>query len=89
LQFLKRFWLAIVLFIIVCVFIGQNRERTRIDLFWLHLTSPLWLVLALTTAIGLVIGLLAGRRRERTKNARSAGSHASGASAAEGPGHAR
>ncbi len=81
-RFVKRFWLAIVLVIVVCVFIGQNTDRTRIDLFLVHVSSPLWLVLAVTTLVGLVIGLLSGRRRERAKVAAQAASGVTGADAA-------
>ena len=58
-------WLPILLFILVAVFIGQNRERVSIDLFWAHLVWPLWFVLLLTAVVGLLIGALGMRRKLR------------------------
>ncbi len=58
-------WLPILLLILVAVFIGQNRERVSIDLFWAHLVWPLWFVLLLTAAISVAIGALGMRRKLR------------------------
>lgn len=63
--FVRERWVAIVLVILTFSFIVQNRNRVDINLFWLHLSWPLWLVLALIAAIGSVIGYLASRRRHR------------------------
>lgn len=56
-------WIPILLFVLVAVFIGQNRERVSIDLFWAHLVWPLWFVLLLTAVVGALIGALGMRRK--------------------------
>ncbi|WP_456694796.1 lipopolysaccharide assembly protein LapA domain-containing protein [Aeromicrobium sp. P5_D10] len=58
-------WIAIVLVILTVAFILQNRNRVDINLFWMHVSMPLWLVLFLITAIGVAIGYLVSRRRHR------------------------
>ena len=61
--FLSGHWLPLVLAVIVAFFIGQNRERISINLFWAHLKAPLWFVLVITAVVGIIIGVLAARRR--------------------------
>jgi putative membrane protein len=56
-------WLPILLVILIVVFIAQNHNRVSIDLFWIHVKSPLWLVLLVTTLVGFLIGGLLMRRR--------------------------
>lgn len=63
--FARERWVAIVLVILTAAFIVQNRNRVDINLFWMHASMPLWLVLFLIAAIGAVIGYLVSRRRHR------------------------
>lgn len=56
---------AAVLVVLAIVFIAQNRDPASIDLFTLNVTAPLWIVLAAMVLVGLVIGLVLGRRRAR------------------------
>ncbi|HXV93722.1 MAG TPA: lipopolysaccharide assembly protein LapA domain-containing protein [Pseudonocardia sp.] len=56
---------AIVIAVLVVVFIVQNRDRVRIELFTLTLSAPLWLLLTVMALLGLIVGLLLGRRRRR------------------------
>lgn len=58
-------WIAIVLVVLTAIFILQNRNRVDINLFWMHASMPLWLVLFLIAAIGAAIGYLVSRRRHR------------------------
>lgn len=62
---LRERWLAIVLAVLTIMVIAQNRNRVDINLFWLHVSMRLWLVLFLIAAIGAVIGFLVARRRYR------------------------
>jgi putative membrane protein len=48
---------------LVAIFIAQNRDQVRIQLFTITLTSPLWLILVVVVALGVLIGFLLGRRR--------------------------
>jgi uncharacterized integral membrane protein len=73
-RFAARRWVALVLVVLVAVFIGQNRDRVSIDLFWAHLKAPLWFVLLLTAIVGAIIGWLVSRRKlQRAASHRSAG----------------
>ena len=82
-RFALRRWVALVLVVLVAVFIGQNRDRVSIDLFWAHLKAPLWFVLLITAIVGVIIGWLTNRRRAQ----RAAGHRAAGSDSA-GSGHA-
>jgi lipopolysaccharide assembly protein A len=61
--FVRARWLPILLGIVIIVFIAQNHNRASIDLFTVHLKAPLWLILLVTTAVGILIGGLLMRRR--------------------------
>lgn len=61
--FVRARWLPILLGIVIVVFIAQNHNRASIDLFTVHLKAPLWLILLVTTAVGILIGGLLMRRR--------------------------
>lgn len=63
-------WVALVVAVLAVLFIGQNRDQVSIDLFWAHLTAPLWLILMAMTVAGLVIGVLAARRRKQQADQR-------------------
>ncbi len=67
---LAAHWLPLVLVIIVAFFIGQNRARISIDLFWAHVMAPLWFVLVITTVVGVIIGVLIGHRRTQRAHGR-------------------
>lgn len=61
-DFALRNWLALVLAVIAVVFIAQNRERVPFHLFWLTITSPMWLLMAALFAGGWLVGVLLKRR---------------------------
>ncbi|MDJ0394756.1 hypothetical protein QMK17_15640 [Rhodococcus sp. G-MC3] len=63
LSFLKTHWIPIILVILAVVFIAENRYRTTIELFWLQISSPLWLILLVLFAVGFAAGRLSARRR--------------------------
>jgi lipopolysaccharide assembly protein A len=63
LSFLKTHWVPILLVILASVFIAENRYSTTIELFWLRITSPLWLILLVLFAVGFAAGRLSGRRK--------------------------
>ena len=67
LSILKTRWIPIVLVILAVVFIAENRYRTTIELFWLKITSPLWLILLVLFAVGFAAGRLSARRRAINK----------------------
>jgi lipopolysaccharide assembly protein A len=54
--------LLLVILVVTAVFIGQNRDRVTIDLFAINVTAPLWMILVIMVALGLLIGLLLRRR---------------------------
>ena len=60
---LKRRWLTILLIIIAGFFIAQNRNRVSINLFWIELTSPLWIILLVLFLLGVAAGMITFRRR--------------------------
>ena len=63
LGFLKTHWVSILLVLLAAVFIAQNRYSTTIELFWLSITSPLWLILLVLFAVGFAAGRLSSRRK--------------------------
>jgi uncharacterized integral membrane protein len=50
-------------------FIFANTQRVSIYLWVPKITAPLWLVLVLTFAVGLITGLLLRRRNRRGREA--------------------
>jgi uncharacterized integral membrane protein len=50
-------------------FIFANTQRVSIYLWVPKITAPLWLVLVLTFAVGLITGLLLQRRNRRGREA--------------------
>lgn len=60
---LKTHWAPILLVILAVVFIAENRYSTTIELFWLKITSPLWLILLVLFAVGFAAGRLSARRK--------------------------
>ncbi|SMG53408.1 Protein of unknown function [Rhodococcus rhodochrous J3] len=62
-QVTPRRVLAAVLVLLAALFVLQNRKSTSIDLFWISLQAPLWLVLVVIFAVGWVAGFLFARGR--------------------------
>lgn len=52
---------ALVVVALIVVFIVQNRETVQINLFALNLSSPLWLLLVVMVALGVLVGFLLAR----------------------------
>ncbi|MHA6793878.1 hypothetical protein ACVGVM_10280 [Pseudonocardia bannensis] len=48
---------------VVVLFIVQNRDTVRIELFALSLTAPLWFLLVVMVALDALVGFLPARRR--------------------------
>lgn len=65
LRFLLHNWIPITLFALAAFFIGQNRETQQIHLLWMTVQSPMWLLLSLILLIGIVVGALWNRRRNK------------------------
>ncbi|MFJ2619272.1 hypothetical protein [Glutamicibacter sp. NPDC087344] len=55
-------WASLVLVIIALVFILQNLQMARVELFLFHTVAPLWAILLITLAAGYVIGRFSKRR---------------------------
>lgn len=64
-KFVVHNWIPIVLFAVTAAFIGQNRETARVHLLWMVLESPMWLLLSAILLIGVVVGVLLNRHRQR------------------------
>lgn len=62
-SFLLGRWVPILLTALAVVFIAENRDRVSVDLFWLQVLAPLWLVLLVAVLAGVLIGSLGRRRR--------------------------
>ncbi len=62
-RFAARNWAAIALVALAAVFIGQNRDQQQINLLWISVESPMWLLLSVMLVIGVAVGLLLNRRR--------------------------
>lgn len=66
--FLLSRWVPITLAVVAAVFIGQNRDRISIDLLWLQLSAPLWLILIVAVLVGILIAASgSGRRRRQSR----------------------
>jgi uncharacterized integral membrane protein len=64
--FLLGRWVPIVLAVVAVVFIAQNRDEVSIDLLWLKLSAPLWLILLVAVFVGILIAASGSRRRRRS-----------------------
>ena len=62
--------LVIVIVVAVIWFIVVNTQRVSIYLWVPKVTAPLWLVLVITFAVGLIAGLLLRRRNRGGKSTR-------------------
>lgn len=59
---------AIVLVVALVVFVAQNTDDTKVTWLFFDATQPLWVVLAITAVVGLVLGEVVGwllRHRRR------------------------
>ncbi|AZM49542.1 lipopolysaccharide assembly protein LapA domain-containing protein [Streptomyces sp. WAC 06738] len=54
---------ALVLAALGLAFIFQNTRRTRIQLLFWEVTTPLWLALLAVAVIGMIVGWMLQRRR--------------------------
>jgi lipopolysaccharide assembly protein A len=66
--FLLGRWIPIALAVVAAVFIGQNRNRVSIDLLWMQLSAPLWLILTVAVLVGILIAASGSRRRRRRRS---------------------
>lgn len=69
-NFLKRSWLAIVLFVVAIVIAVQNAlsdEQSTILLLWGRITLPSWLLIVVVLLIGCVAGWIVARGRSRRR----------------------
>ncbi|WP_211189451.1 DUF1049 domain-containing protein [Actinomycetospora sp. TBRC 11914] len=55
---------AVVLLVLAVVFVVENRDLTEIRLLIPIVLMPLWAALAITLIIGLVVGVVLGRRQK-------------------------
>ncbi|HEX7443807.1 MAG TPA: LapA family protein [Acidimicrobiales bacterium] len=55
--------LIVVLVILLVLFIAQNREKVNFDLAFFHFQTGLWLILAVTAGLGVLVGFFLGRGR--------------------------
>lgn len=58
-----RHWVTVVLVALTIIFVAQNRDRHPINLLWVTVLAPTWLVLTVIFVVGLLAGLLLSRRR--------------------------
>ncbi len=58
-------WVGLALAVLAIAFVVQNRGEVRIELFWLNVGAPMWLVLLLIFLVGWAVGGLVRRRRSR------------------------
>lgn len=60
-----RLGLAGLIAVFVVVFIAQNRFRAPLHFLWMDFRAPLWLLLLICTALGLLIGVVLVLRTRR------------------------
>jgi uncharacterized integral membrane protein len=58
-----RFWIGVVIVILVAVFIALNRDETNVSFGLFDAQTSLWIALSLAGLGGFVAGWLIGRRR--------------------------
>jgi putative membrane protein len=58
-----RHWLAIILIVLAAIFVVQNTVRHEVHLLWVTVEAATWLVLIVIFLVGVVTGVLLGRRR--------------------------
>jgi uncharacterized integral membrane protein len=64
-RFALRYWVALILVALAAIFIAQNRDRPRVHILWITVESPMWFILTVMLAVGILVGLLLRRRRRR------------------------
>lgn len=64
-EFSSRNIAAAALTLIAVLFILQNRGSASIDLFWVSVRAPLWIILVVVFGIGWAAGLLTTRREKK------------------------
>jgi uncharacterized integral membrane protein len=65
-QFVRDRWLALLLIVLTVAFVVQNRDRPSIDLFFLSVSPPQWVVMSILFAIGWFVGAYIHPRRKRS-----------------------
>lgn len=58
-------WVGVALAVVAIAFVVQNRGEVTIQLFWLTVGAPTWLVLLIIFVVGWISGALVRRRRSR------------------------
>jgi len=59
--------LGAVVAVLLIVFIAANNESVEVSLVFFKATLPLWVVLAVTALLGVVVGVGVGTRRTKRK----------------------
>ena len=67
-DFIRQRWLTIVIVVLVVIFIVQNTGDSTVHLFWVTLTTPTWLLLAILFFLGVIAGSFRARRNRRPRN---------------------
>lgn len=58
-------WIAGILVVLAILFVIQNRGPVSVDLFWISVGSPLWLILIIMFGVGWLSGYLTTRRKAK------------------------
>jgi drug/metabolite transporter (DMT)-like permease len=58
-----KFWLGVILVVIVVIFIGLNRDDATVSFLIFDAATSLWVALAISAGLGFAGGWLIGRRR--------------------------
>jgi uncharacterized integral membrane protein len=56
---------ALAVAALLLLFVVQNRDPVRIELFTIDVSAPLWIILVVVAALGVLVGHLLTRRRQR------------------------
>jgi putative membrane protein len=62
-RFALRYLVALILVGLAAIFIAQNRDRPQVHILWITVESPMWFILTVMLAVGILVGLLLRRRR--------------------------
>jgi lipopolysaccharide assembly protein A len=60
-----RYWIALILVALAAIFIAQNRDQPRVHILWITVQAPMWFILTVMLAVGILVGLLLRRRRRK------------------------
>lgn len=55
---------------VLAIFIASNTQDTEVKFWWLDTSLPLWSVIIISVALGVIIGLSLGAWRRRRRNHR-------------------